>query len=100
MRTIKRRQAGPQAQTLRANADNAAAGTVIPFTHNPIATAQRIARALPEMRVTATWDNKYREAVHITGADQPMGSGVFVADGQQLVVGDDGTLRVEECGHA
>lgn len=99
MRSIKRRKAGNRPQALRLVASSAA-GAVIPFAHNPIATAEHIARALPELRVTATWDNRAREAVHITGADQPMGSGVFVADGEQLVIADNGTLRVEECGHA
>jgi hypothetical protein len=69
----------------------------IPFRGDAIATRNRIAAALePEFRVTGTWDDRGEEAVHITGAGRPMGSGVYVADGQQLVVGDDGTLRVEE----
>lgn len=76
--------------------------TVIPFRRNAIATRDRIASILDgqRYRIYGTWDDRGEEAVHVTHAGWPVGSGVYVADGQQLVVGDDGTLRVEEIGRA
>lgn len=71
--------------------------TTFPFRINAIVTRDRIAAALePEFRVTGTWDDRGEEAVHVTNAGRPMGSGVYVADGQQLIVEDDGSLHVEE----
>lgn len=70
------------------------AGTVIPFATNPVATAQRIARVLePELKVRPSW-----EAVWIGPHDRLTygPAGVFLADGEQLVIDNDGRLRVEE----
>ncbi|WP_297827408.1 hypothetical protein [Mycobacterium sp.] len=74
----------------------------IPFRRNAPATEAHMAAILKPQgyRVYGTWDNRGEEAVHVTLAGHPVGSGVYIADGQQLVIADDGTLRVEECGRA
>lgn len=89
--------------TLRLIDTVTAAGAVIPFAVNVNTTAQRVARLLePELRVCPGWDDSLREAVYIGPIDRRTGSphGLYLADGEQLVIAADGTITVEQVHHA
>lgn len=73
--------------------------TTIPYP--PDLTPREAARTLDRLlegdgwRVQRTWDEAGDEIVQVTRRDQPYSAKGLFRPGQQLVVEDDGTWRVE-----